>query len=726
MSNIVEDIRQIKDKFGKITLKKANKLLDDIENFLKLSNGEFSVENVHFFEKFSNISNVQDVKDRLHELELKDGDKIIKNKFDDISSISIIDINRLINVVKNFSINEKQFIINSFLDSKGSIDIKRIEEAIIKIQKKYLEINSILINLQKYIFFIDKNKINFENDLNIVLHECSDEEFVFTVQMEKNNILIEQNNLKAKLNEYHEIEKNDIRKLKNDKEILTQKITTIYYELSEEQMDIQIKFINIIKKLEYLENDKKKSLDVDYILNDIYKNIINPIQNNKTIYSPKMIILKLLDIENIVKKYDIDDEKDFYNECVILIQPYLEYISHACEQKIIVFKKKKITEHSIIRSCEKIIELTKKIREKKITLYDIKTNIIPYLGKDISTGRINKTELSNICTDGIYLLLWYYLKPKIINENYNDYKMLYEKINNDVRTIKLSLLDDKLMEIENIKKIQTENIKNLKKINEIIELIMSGTILNKIKEIEQQIIDYEEKLENVNKIHEHVKDELNKDLDISISIFDLLISINEKMEKFYNKTDDYPEISNNELIRSFDKYNKIMVGGLKITGNEIIEYINKNYLISKDVQEKILYYCRESSTLKSAYTKMYNKLKYLNKEIIYIVINNLFKLSIFKGIDENVIKINRFIKLNTFIDMKECIEKFLISNDEHVKIYRSLCEKTQNLFKKTINEMIKNSQVIEKNLCCDIALSNNSINYVIGIYLYQKIKTFSK
>lgn len=736
MGDITKDFQSVKEMFGKIGMSAAEELLDEINLFLKNTPDNFSQLNAKYFSKFDKKIPIEKIESMLNAVRVLDDDTVGPNPFNYLQVDDVVNLDSLLNVVKQFAMAEKKFLLTTYTDAqKSHLDPNKIKLMIDKNKRAVSVIEDILSILQMSINTIDEKMKNDFEDLKIDIGKCANDLFMFEVQQNEYLMGKKIENEKLLLKRYQRILGDGInvtsdKLMQNESEMERMnaefKVNDVkgYLDAIENHM----RYVSIIKNLGYLNEIANSPLKIDDNLNRLYKKILLPLSGeyfgkiNATIdekknYDSNTIIKHIFEIKSVLKKYNILDNTDFYDNCKKLISPYLESVAGMCNTRLEYYKQKKIYEHKIIATCKKIISVNKKA---KITLTDVQDTIVPNLRRDVLTGQTIVNEKAKNARDGIYMLFFYYIRPDTLFENLEKYDKMIGIINDDVKNIKVNMVDEKMREL-------SDKLDRYKKLNERgveleddVKLLKSDELPQKIRDANENIIMYErDRKEGV----QQLKKNIDEDLTTTIEIFRMLIERNKMLEDFYAKSSDGAMISTSDLVKSFDPESRSFVGGTLYNSGDFVEILNKNFDISGEIQQNLSIYCQTTSVVKSKYTAMYNGLRNLNKMVADMILFNLFKLTTYRDVCNDVIKINRFINRKDIIVMRDAIDNFLMTN-KRSRIFELVGNRTKILFKRVIDYMEKNN--ISDDRCCDIMSSNYVIDFVLGSRLYLFISFFSK
>ena len=185
------------------------------------------------------------------------------------------------------------------------------------------------------------------------------------------------------------------------------------------------------------------------------------------------------------------------------------------------------------------------------------------------------------------------------------------------------------------------------------------------------------------------------------------------MTKFYQQYKNEPIIATETL-----NVDKSLFGGNRLI--DFLAEIGSNAKSSKNLERNLFEYNNVITIVKSRFTVMYNKIRYLNKLLTNVMFYSLFKLVAFNDIVNEKVVLNRFVNIQDLKGMIDIISGYLASKQDKVKICEAVGAFSINLFQKTIEKITNPAQ------CIDITKSNYVVDYVLGIYLATKLGYVNK
>jgi tetratricopeptide (TPR) repeat protein len=311
----------------------------------------------------------------------------------------------------------------------------------------------------------------------------------------------------------------------------------------------------------------------------------------------------------------------------------------------------------------------------------------------------------------IIMSLWYIF-------DLNNLKINYDKfINLDEKALKLigELSIDKLIDA-NYTDILTkyqEIEKHLKEMEKIINIIKSDKIDDEIILCQGRNEELQKRLIENEKLHNDNIKIINDELVYFISVFKELVENTQKLLPYYKnigmRNDEYFVYDNLKNMVNVDKMT--MTGGIKFKYPDFLNEIRHSMTESEDVNKLLIQYCQKTSTLKSLYTMMYNKVRIYHKLLIDYLLYNLFKLIALNSICGNnpKIVIPRFISQKYLMNVTTVFDTL----DKTTKSkYYLIIEYMQHL------NYILSQKISEPDKCIDIEKTNCS-DLILGIILYQ-------
>lgn len=651
MADIVTDFNAVdgRNKYGNISVPKADKLLDGIIEFLK--NGHSVPElNGDFLKKFIDPSAKYDDEMRenlsklVHFFDIPK-DKIEKLTLDDSLIGNQLDVGKLINIVKNHLASENLFMVNVFKNYQG-MNEKEIIVAIEKINNDIFTCNTLIGQIQKSSNNMNEIIHKDFSDVKIEKSECSKEYVTFGVTLDIEKKQEELDKIKKTLSEKESIlqQKKDIGKIEAD--LLKSKT----------QMSEMCKKFNakdgkdLIEKLENINEVLRLTMwiyklngvggsEVGFddimirLFNNILRHMMQPVHAPVT--DPQKIVEILSQYKGKLQNKDAPNEK------------IMEIINHQIKGMANRYRTYVNKNPRVIQAYKDKLELYESISKgsnpKNITIDMIEKYYLSLVMGDLVVS------VPIVSKDDLFMFIWNNLKIDEISDMYKKYTLLTRKMDDKYKKLTLS-------EAEKQKKEITKLIDDAKKLQETINGLEDLIRIMKSEDLDATIINLKKKMEVINSelrdietSMKRMNDEIEKDLTITISIFKKLSSHMNVVNKFYYDTDKMTD----GIDKSFDISSRTMNGGANYSLTDFMKIIKENVNDNTKVYKLLMEYCQKSSTLKSRYTVMYNKLKEFNKSVINVVLFNLFKLTTFRDMNNGTVKIGKYITIKELKEMRE-------------------------------------------------------------------------
>ena len=563
---------KVKDLDKEITFLKEN--MEDKEQITNFLKEEKEVEK-NLQDNFKNINVVsknleKEIKDyETTEIELNN---LIKNIKDEENKIK-----KYLNILKENIIEAKQA-------KKSKIIVKETEKSYLE----YLDIENKLKDLRENLDnLLDEQKLNIQYQNNIEKLELSNKNLKVDISSLEENI--------SKNSEKKENLENEISELK----------------AKEENLDLKLKkYINLLDKLEKLENFKdkkledklKKTTEIDILKkelvskNDLFK-IINIEELEKKLYNFQELEkeLKLLEEQKIIFETEIKTLKKSSKELSNKICPFLNEKCQNLEDKEAedYFSSKISIKIEDLENLKKNIEEKTQILVEKVVFEDKKKQYfeleksIKDLELSLKNEEINLKEIEldikNLDMD---------IQKLIENQEFQNSQMLREKkkeLEVELRNLNLNekrenlknLLENLELEKEKILKNQNSIENNLKEINEYSKKIKEDTNKN-IEGKKSEIKTFENKLDDLkNPYNEYLKNNvLAEDLE------NLLLKVNKNIKELYSLRVE-KNLLKEKIFNLEEKIKNIKIDELKEKYDTIKEELNEINKKLGSSQEKI-------------------------------------------------------------------------------------------------------------------------------------------
>ena len=563
---------KVKDLDKEITFLKEN--MEDKEQITNFLKEEKELEK-NLQDRFKNINVVS---------------KNLENEIKDYETTEI-ELNNLIKNIKNEENKIKKYlsllkenIIKAKQAKKSRIIVKETEKSYLE----YLEIENKLKDLRENLDnLLEEQKLNTQYQNNIEKLELSNK-----------NLKIDISNLEE-----------NISKNSDKKENLESEISNL--KIKEENLDLKLKkYINLLDKLEKLENFKdkkledklKKTTEIDIIKkelvskNDLFKIIdIEELEKKLSDFQELEKELKLLEEQKIIFKTEIKTLKKSSKELSNKICPFLNEKCQNLEDKEAedYFSSKISIKTEELENLKKSIEEKTQILVEKVVFEDRKKQHFE-LEKSIKdlelSSKNEEINLKEIELDVKNLDMD--INKLIENQEFQNSQMLREKkkeLEVELRNLNLdekrenlkNLLENLEIEKEKILKNQNSIESNLKKIDEFSKKIKVDTNKN-IESIKSEIKTFENKLDDLkNPYNEYLKNNvLAEDLE------NLLLKVDKNIKELYSLRTDKNLLKEKVSILE-EKIKNIKIDELKEKYDIIKEELNEINKKLGSSQEKI-------------------------------------------------------------------------------------------------------------------------------------------
>jgi len=563
---------KVKDLDKEITFLKEN--MEDKEQITNFLKEEKEVEK-NLQDNFKNINVVS---------------KNLENEIKDYETTEI-ELNNLVknikdeeNKIKKYLSLLKENIIEAKQAKKSKIIVKETKNSYLE----YLEIENRLKDLRENLDnLLEEQKLNTQYQNNIKILKLNNENL-------KTDIINLEENI-SKNSEKKENLENEISELK----------------AKEENLDLKLKkYINLLDKLEKLENFKdkkledklKKTTEIDILKkelvskNDLFK-IINIEELEKKLYNFQELEkeLKLLEEQKIIFETEIKTLKKSSKELSNKICPFLNEKCQNLEDKEAedYFSSKISIKIEDLENLKKNIEEKTQILVEKVVFEDKKKQYfeleksIKDLELSLKNEEINLKEIEldikNLDMD---------IQKLIENQEFKNSQMLREKkkeLEVELRNLNLdekrenlkNLLENLEIEKEKILKNQNSIENNLKEIDEYSKKIKEDTNKN-IESIKSEIKTFENKLDDLkNPYNEYLKNNvLAEDLD------NLLLKVDKNIKELYSLRTE-KNLLEEKVSNLEEKIKNIKIDELKEKYDIIKEELNEINKKLGSSQEKI-------------------------------------------------------------------------------------------------------------------------------------------
>lgn len=576
------------------------------DSFLKEAIDKYKSEKENLDSKINSLKENMEDKEQITN-SLKE-EEIIKNTLNKDFSQTTEIINKLSNEIKDYETTEielnnlvknikdeenkikkylnilKENIIEAKQAKKSKIIIKETEKSYLEC----LEIENRLKNLRENLDnLLDEQKLNIQYQNNIEKLELFNK------------------NLKVDIGNLEE----NISKNSEKKENLESEISNL--KIKEEDLDLKLKkYINLLDKLEKLENFKNKKLE-DKLKKTTEIDILKEeLSTNKRLYKTTDLLktqikltnllkieekLKILEEQKIIFETEIKTLKKSSKELSDKICPFLNEKCQNLEDKEVedYFSSKISIKTEELENLKKNIEektqilVEKVVFEDKIKYYFDLNKRINELKFSSKNEEINLKEIEldikNLDMD---------IQKLIENQEFQNSQMLREKkkeLEVELRNLNLdekrenlkNLLENLELEKEKILKNQNSIENNLKEIDEYSKKIKEDTNKN-IEDIKSEIKTFENKLDDLkNPYNEYLKNNvLAEDLE------NLLLKVNKNIKELYSLRAD-KNLLKEKVFNLEEKIKNIKIAELKEKYDIIKEELNEINKKLGSSQEKI-------------------------------------------------------------------------------------------------------------------------------------------
>ena len=632
---------KVKDLEKEITFLKEN--MEDKEQITNFLKEEKEVEK-NLQDRFKNINVVS---------------KNLENEIKDYETTEI-ELNNLIknikdeeNKIKKYLSLLKENIIEAKQAKKAKIIVKETEKPYLE----YLDIENKLKDLRENLDnLLDEQKLNTQYQNNIEKLEISNK------------------NLKVDISNLEE----NISKNSEKKENLENEISNL--KIKEENLDLKLKkYINLLDKLEKLENFKDKKLE-DKLKKTTEIDILK-----KELISKKDLF-KTINIEIIEEK--LSNFQELEKELKLLEE---QKIIFETEIKTLKKSSKELSD----KVCPFLNEKCQNLEDKEVE--DYFSSKISIKTEDLGNLKKNIEEKSQILVE---------------KEVFEDKKKQYFELEKSIKNLELSLKNEEI----NLKEIELD-IKNLdmdiQKLIENQEFQNSQMLREKKKELEVELrnLNLNEKRENLKNLLENLEIEKKKILKNQNSIENNLKEIDEYSKKIKEDTNKNIEGKKSE-IKTFE--NKL--DDLKNPYNEYL----KNNILAEDLDNLLLKVDKNIKELYSLRTKknlLKEKISNLEEKIKNIKIDELKEK--YDIIKEELNEINKKLgsSQEKIENYKKILEKISSQEEKQKKLLVEF-KKLENKFNKASlirNEVGQMGRAISKYMLSGISnIASVNFNKITG------------
>ena len=632
---------KVKDLDKEITFLKENmEDKEQITNFLKEEEIIKNTLNKDFSKTTETINKLSnEIKDyETTEIELNN---LVKNIKDEENKIK-----KYLNILKENIIEAKQA-------KKSKIIVKETEKSYLEylnIEKRLKDLRENLDNL------LDEQKLNTQYQNNIKILKLNNENL-------KNDII----NLEENISKNSEKEENLESEISNLK-------------IKEEDLDLKLKkYINLLNKLEKLENFKDKKLE-DKLKKTTEIDIIK-----KELVS-KNDLFKIIDIEELEKK--LSDFQELEKELKLLEE---QKIIFETEIKTLKKSSKELSD----KICPFLNEKCQNLEDKEAEDYfsskiSIKTEELENLKKSIE----EKTQI---------------LVEKVVFE---DRKKQYFELEKSIKDLELSSKNEGI----NLKEIELD-VKNLDMdINKLIEnqeFQNSQMLREKKKELEVELrnLNLDEKRENLKNLLENLETEKEKILKNKNLIESNLKEIDDYSKKIKEDTNKNIESKKSEIKTFENKLDDLKNPYNEYLKNNVLAEDLENLLLKVDKNIKELYSLRTDKNL------LKEKVSILEEKIKNIKIDELKEK--YDIIKEELNEINKKLgsSQEKIENYKKILEKISSQEEKEKKLLIEF-KKLENKFNKASlirNEVGQMGRAISKYMLSGISnIASVNFNKITG------------
>lgn len=709
MSNITSEFEKNngQNNYGKIGVPRAIMLLDKIEQFL----GDASQYTQYDASILKNFATK--MKQSVSETHTITGTKVELPR--NISVESQINLQPLLNNAKQHLVSENKFKMsvysNNLSDAKIIERIKTINETIVRVDNLLVIVT---MNMPK-----TSDALTFKKD-GIQFGVCNNSKFTFEYGMSQQQItnelktITEQVEIREKLMET----KNELPKMERTISELINKRTQIENEIGiktigEFEGKIQDYTDFITTSLEDIEllRRGRDSIEADIVW--MYNNVIYKILRNHK----KLAEIKNITDENVNSVVSFIDKLKptlTEEECNTQMNAYALYVistyynfnrdhpnSKAYQKKhdwiCSIFGKDtngKVIDQCNIKNVSKIVTINPE---------DVKEQLLPMINGETILG------IKGIDPQLLLNYIIYKFKLEQLKTNYDKYtkiRVMYNK-NHIKPSESAKIYENQLIEFKKI-------INQITILQHDIDIIKDPNTQKYTNELKQTIIQLQQKERELNENIMRINNEVEKDIDETIDIFNDMKKYLQMINKYY-KTIDTSEIIFDNFDNLFDNENKIMIGGTKYDFEKFAENIKSDITRTSTIRELLTMYCNRSGALKSKYTALYNKFREWNKIVINMIMYNLFRLTTIRDINKDKIFVPRYITYKNFIEMREYINSTAVYKDIEL----------QNKYFTVIDNAKKLLSVVQytnKENCIDIMTSQYILEFILLIVFYNNQK----
>ena len=613
---------------------------EQITNFLKEEEIIKNTLNKDFFETTEIINKLSnEIKDyETTEIELNN---LIKNIKDEE------------NKIKKYLSLLKENIVEAKQAKKAKIIVKETEKPYLE----YLEIENRLKVLRENLDnLLDEQKLNIQYQNNIEKLELSNK------------------NLKVDISNLEE----NISKNSEKKENLESEISNL--KIKEEDLDLKLKkYINLLDKLEKLENFKNKKLE-DKLKKTTEIDILKEeLSTNKRLYKTTDLLKTQIKLTNLLK---IEEKLKLLEEQKIIFETEIKTL-------------KKSSKELSNKICPFLNEKCQNLEDKEAEDYfsskiSIKTEELENLKKNIE----EKTKI---------------LVEKVVFE---DKKKQYFELEKSIKDLELSLKNEEI----NLKEIELD-IKNLgidiQKLIENQEFQNSQMLREKKKELEVELrnLNLDEKRENLKNLLENLEREKEKILKNQNSIESNLKEIDNYSKKIKEDTNKNIESKKSEIKTFENKLDDLKNPYNEYLKNNVLAEDLENLLLKVDKNIKELYSLRTDKNL------LKEKVSILEEKIKNIKIDELKEK--YDIIKEELNEINKKLgsSQEKIENYKKILEKISSQEEKEKKLLIEF-KKLENKFNKASlirNEVGQMGRAISKYMLSGISnIASVNFNKITG------------
>ena len=133
--DIIKDFEPNKDRLGKGSIKNAQRLLREIERFLKNGNMTISPENAKFFSSFREKISFDDIEKRLNAIPLQNSTNITKTQFTDIKPDRFVNMDNLKEILQKLISENTRFVAKTQKGKDKNLAIPNMQDLISNIDR---------------------------------------------------------------------------------------------------------------------------------------------------------------------------------------------------------------------------------------------------------------------------------------------------------------------------------------------------------------------------------------------------------------------------------------------------------------------------------------------------------------------------------------------------------------------------------------------------------------